>query len=679
MINNNKIPNALIHASSPYLLQHAYNPVEWNEWNEGLLEKAKKENKLLVISVGYAACHWCHVMEHESFEDTEVAEWMNNFYLNIKVDREERPDIDAVYMNATQLTTGRGGWPLNVIALPDGRPIFAGTYFPKQNWIKILEHFAGAWKKNPAELIEVAEKIEEGLNIMEKEHFNTTQNNHDVLDKNLPEKIAENIFSQLDLEKGGLDKAPKFPMPCIFDFLLHYNYWKKEDKIKNAIHATLINMLQGGIYDQAGGGFARYSVDEYWFVPHFEKMMYDNGQLISLYSKAYALTGVKEYKRIANETIKWIIREMTSPLHLFYSSLDADSEGVEGKFYCFTKEEIKQYVTYHTEVFCEYFSIEENGNWEHSNILYVSTTIHEIAKKHHLPEEEILTIITKGKEALMNARKHRVRPGLDDKALTSWNAITITGMERAHQLCENIDGHNYAIASLQFILKNLKQESGLFYRNYKNGKASIPGFLDDQVFMIEALVEMYRTTFEETYLLEAKNLMELCIEHYYDENTEAFFYTTKSQQQPVLRTKEVTDNVIPSANSAMANMLVILGTYFYNQDWIDLSKKLCQKIKDKAIKYGPYYSHWANAILLHTKGIIEVAITGNVDNSIHELYTIPGVVLMKKTTQNSSIPLLKDKPTSSSLQIYICKDKTCGLPVNTVDKAIHEIKQLMVI
>ncbi len=676
MSQENKKPNSLIHASSPYLLQHAYNPVEWNEWNADVLKKAQEENKLLIISIGYAACHWCHVMEHESFEKEEVAEWMNGFYYNIKVDREERPDIDAVYMNAAQLTTGRGGWPLNVIALPDGKPVFAGTYFPKENWIRILEHFAGAWKKNPNELIEVAGKIEEGLQVMENDHFGKTQHEGEELDASLPKLIAENIFSQLDLEKGGLDKAPKFPMPCIFYFLLNYNYFERDEKIKNAIHATLINMLQGGIYDQAGGGFARYSVDEYWFVPHFEKMMYDNGQLISLYSKAYALTGVKEYIRIVDETIEWIIREMTSPEHLFYSSLDADSEGVEGKFYCFTKEEIYQHVQFHPEVFCEYFSIEENGNWEHSNILYVGTTVPELSKKYNLPEDTIRNIISAGKEALMDVRKTRIRPGLDDKALTAWNALAVIGIERAFQVSEHYDGHPFATASIHFILANIKQANGLFYRNYKNEKASIPGFLDDQVFMIEALIEMYRSTFDEKYLLEARTTMELCIEHYYDESTGAFFYTTKDQEQPVLRTMEVMDNVIPSANSAMANMLVILGKYFYKEDWISLSKELCIKIKDKAVKYGPYFSHWANAILLHTKGVIEVAITGNIDSATVDLYQIPGVILMRKMNDATIIPLLKDKPLTHAMQIYICKDKTCGLPVNTVKEAIEQIQEL---
>lgn len=677
MLKENKKPNSLIHASSPYLLQHAYNPVDWNEWNFEILKKAKKDNRLLVISIGYAACHWCHVMEHESFEKEEVAEWMNSFYYNIKVDREERPDIDAVYMNAAQLTTGRGGWPLNVIALPDGRPIFAGTYFPKENWIRILEHFAGVWKKNETELIEVAGKIEEGLQVMENNHFSQHLNAQEVLDQNLPKLIAENIFSQLDLEKGGLDKAPKFPMPCIFDFLLNYNYYEKDDRIKNAIHATLINMLEGGIYDQIGGGFARYSVDEYWFVPHFEKMMYDNGQLISLYTKAFALTGVKEYRRIADESIEWIIREMTSSEHLFYSSLDADSEGVEGKFYCFSKEEIHRFVPLHPEVFCEYYSIEEKGNWEHSNILYVGSSVSELSKKYDLPEDTIRNIISVGKESLLNARKDRIRPGLDDKALTSWNAITVTGFERAFQLSEHSRGHAYATASINFILSNMKQPNGLFYRNYKNGTASIPGFLDDQVFMIEALIEMYRSNFDEKYLLEAKNLMDLCIQQYFDEKTNSFFYTTKDQEQPVLRTKEVMDNVIPSANSAMANMLFILGTYFDNEEWINLSKNLCLLVKDKAVKYGPYFSHWANAVLLHTKGVVEVAITGDIDSKVVDLYKIPGVILMKKTQENSSIPLLKDKPLSSGMKIYICKDKTCGLPVNTVAAAINEINQLI--
>jgi uncharacterized protein len=436
-------------------------------------------------------------------------------------------------------------------------------------------------------------------------------------------------------------------------------------------------MLQGGIYDQAGGGFARYSVDEYWFVPHFEKMLYDNGQLISLYTKAFALTGLQEYERIADETIAWIIREMTSPDHLFYSSLDADSEGVEGKFYCFTKAEIFEIVEWHPEIFCEYFSIEEDGNWEHTNILYIGTTIKELGKKYNVSEVDIQAVIDTGKEKLLEARKKRIRPGLDDKALTAWNALAITGIEKAFQSSENYFGHAYASNGLNFILKHMQQPNGLLYRNYKNGKASIPGFLDDQVFMMEALIEMYRSHFNEDYLIEAKKLMELVIEYFYDEKSGGFFYAAKDQHQPVLRTKEVTDNVIPSANSAMANMLFVLGHYFYHEDWIKLSKDLCIQIKNKAIKYGPYFSHWANAILQHTHGGIEVAITGPLDHkNIKKLYTIPGLILMHKKKDSSVLPLLKDKPLHADMQIYICKDKTCGLPVNTIDEAIREIQRL---
>ncbi len=437
-------------------------------------------------------------------------------------------------------------------------------------------------------------------------------------------------------------------------------------------------MLQGGIYDQAGGGFARYSVDEYWFVPHFEKMMYDNGQLISLYSNAYALTDVHEYKKIAIETIEWIQREMTSPEGMFYSSLDADSEGIEGKFYCFTKEEIEAIVTERSDIFCDYFSIEPEGNWEHSNILYVSTSVKELSIKYGLDDVEINRIIQQGKKALMKVRKNRIRPGLDDKALTSWNALTITGMLKASQSFHHPEAFNMAVKNLGFILENMKMTNGLFYRNYKNGKTTIHGFLDDQALMIEALIEAYKITWDENYLLEAKKTLELTIEHYYDTTAGGFFYTAKDQHQPVLKTKEVTDNVIPSANAVMANVLFTLGHYFYNDEWIQLSKQLCNHVKDKAIKHGPYFSHWTYAMLLHNTGGVEVAITGNINNEdLKKLYLIPGLILMHKKDQNSSLPLLKDKPINEQLHIYICKDKTCGLPVSTINKAIQEINSLI--
>jgi len=678
MIPSSLKPNALIHASSPYLLQHAYNPVEWNEWAPEQLEQAATENKLLVISIGYAACHWCHVMEHESFEKVEVAEWMNNFYINIKVDREERPDIDAVYMNAAQLTTGRGGWPLNVIALPNGRPVFAGTYFPKDRWIKILEHFAGAWKKNPQELIEVAGKIEEGLNQMENEYLPQINNNINALDFHLTRTLAENIYSKLDLEKGGLDKAPKFPMPCIFDFLLHYNFYKKDERIKMAIHATLINMMEGGIYDQVGGGFARYSVDEYWFVPHFEKMMYDNAQLISLYSKAYAYTGVIDYIRISSENIQRINREMLNEHGLFYSSLDADSEGIEGKFYCFTQKEIQQIVTDHAEIFCDYFSIKEEGNWEHSNILYVGKTITEICENYDLTHKQAKRIIEVGKNQLLKAKESRIRPGLDDKCLTAWNALTITGMLQAYQFTENHFAFTLAQKAVDFLREKLLQKNGLYYRNFKNNKASIPGFLDDQIFMVQALIEMYKVSWEESYLLDAKRLMEKIIESYYDPSTNTFFYTGISQNQPVLRTKEMMDNVIPSSNSVASQMLYQLGHYFADDRWLEMSLMLCLIVQDPAKKHAPYYSNWGNTILSHTHAGIEVAIIGELElKDLLKFYKIPGLILMKKNTENSKIPLLQDKPHNGALAIYLCQNKTCGLPINSVEEALQKIRELL--
>lgn len=672
--SSNKNPNALIHASSPYLLQHAYNPVAWNEWNSEVLKKAVAENKLLIISIGYAACHWCHVMEHESFENEEVAEWMNNFYYSIKVDREERPDIDAIYMNAAQLTTGRGGWPLNVIALPDGKPVFAGTYFPKDHWIKILQHFVAAWKKNPEELLQVAEKVSEGLHMMEDEQIPKFSTSDFKLSRNIVKNIADNIYSKLDHEKGGLNKAPKFPMPVVFDFLLNFQYYDPDEKIKNSVHATLINMLEGGIYDQVGGGFARYSVDEYWFVPHFEKMLYDNAQLISLYAKAYSLTGVEEYKRIADETINWLVREMMSDESLFYSSLDADSEGVEGKFYCFTKEEIFTHVKIHPEIFADYFTIKDEGNWEHTNILYAGHTATEMAVKYNITKERFTEIIESGKNNLLRYRDTRIRPGLDDKCITSWNALTIKGLCKAFQLLENKQAITLAKNTYNTLHEKMKMSSGLFYRNYKNKKSSIHGCLDDQVIMLQASIFLYQSTFDEKYLVDAKNLLQRIIDHYYDNTSGTFFFTGKDQEKLIVRSREITDNVIPSSNSMMAEVLYYLGTYFAHDEWLNMSKRLCHGVIEQAIKFGPYYSQWASCILYHAFSGVEVAITGIVTpEELIYFYQIPGIVIMKKTSDSTIIPLLADKPLTDVATFYICHDKTCGLPVNNVHSAVREI------
>ena len=436
---NHKYTNALIHESSPYLLQHAHNPVDWHPWSEEVLEKAKKENKLLIISVGYAACHWCHVMEHESFEDSTVAKIMNDNFVCIKVDREERPDIDDVYMSACQLVSQRGcGWPLNSFALPDGRPVWAGTYFPKEQWINVLQQFVKIKNEDPKRLDESADNIAKGIASMDKDQMIDVSNH--TVDKEFIQQFGLDIIGNIDMVHGGSRGAPKFPMPNMIDFLLKYYHFQKDERALIAARVTLDEMAKGGIFDQVGGGFSRYSVDSVWLVPHFEKMLYDNGQLLSTYANGYRLLKSPLYKSTIEKTVDFMKNELLSQDGAFYSSLDADSEKEEGKFYVWSKAEVDALFVDKTKasIFCSFFDITEHGNWEEKNILR-QTNKKNVLAKYKISETNLEGIVDEGVKALHEARKKRVRPGTDDKVLTSWNGLAIKGLTDAYLALGNME------------------------------------------------------------------------------------------------------------------------------------------------------------------------------------------------------------------------------------------------
>lgn len=446
-----KIQNKLANETSPYLLQHANNPVDWYPWGREALEKAKAEKKLLVISIGYAACHWCHVMEHESFEDESVAQVMNDYYVSIKVDREERPDVDQIYMDAAHLITGRGGWPLNVIALPDGRPVFAGTYFRKNDWTKVLVYFKDLYQKEPETFDQEAGKLTQAIKGMKVPGIG--ENTASFTKEELEESIRK-IISYIDFTNGGTKGAPKFPMPSIYEFLMIYHFHTKDPKVLKAITVTIDKMANGGIYDHIGGGFARYSTDDIWKVPHFEKMLYDNGQLVSLYSNAYKVTGNKLYRKVVYETLEFIEREMTDESGGFYSSLDADSEGEEGKYYVWTKQEIDNLLGEKSEVFCDYYSINQAGNWEGNNILFIIQKKEDLLNKYQIEEKMFDQIIYESKKILFEERNKRIRPGLDDKILTSWNALMLRGYVDAYSAFGEKSFLDAALKNGEFILKS---------------------------------------------------------------------------------------------------------------------------------------------------------------------------------------------------------------------------------
>ncbi|MDN3586880.1 thioredoxin domain-containing protein [Pedobacter aquatilis] len=673
MSNVNSSPNNLINASSPYLLQHAYNPVYWYEWGNEALERAKAENKLILVSIGYSACHWCHVMERESFENHEVAEVMNQHFICIKVDREERPDIDQIYMYAIQLMTGSGGWPLNCICLPDQRPIYGGTYFRKNDWINILDNVAGLWANEPDKAIQYAERLTSGIRDSEK--IMPSINREDYNESHLTE-IIEPWKRHFDIGYGGYNRAPKFPLPNNWVFLLRYGFLKDDESVFTAVCHTLEEMSRGGIYDQIGGGFARYSVDDKWHVPHFEKMLYDNAQLVSLYVEAFQCTKFDLFKQIATETIEWVFNEMTSPEGLFYSALDADSEGVEGKFYVWGKAEFDAILGEDADLIAAYYNITEDGNWEEeqTNVLRKTLSDDDVIAKFGITLTELYDKVTEAKAKLMAARSNRVRPGLDDKCLTAWNAMMIKALVDAAQILNHDLYYQKASTAARFILNNIKSEIGGLYRNYKNGKASITAFLDDYAFLIEALIALYEYDFDEQWLNEAKQLTDYVLANFTDADSPMLFYTSAASESLIARKHEVMDNVIPAANSTMVLNLKKIGLLFDAENYTEKASAMLAAVHPKIKSYGSAYSNWAILLLNEVYGINEIAITG-LESDVVKLelsnHYIPNKIILGGTESN--LPLLKGKQ-SNETKIYVCRNKVCQLPVKTVEEALEHLK-----
>ena len=668
-----KYTNQLIHESSPYLLQHAHNPVNWYPWGEEALQKAKRENKLILVSIGYAACHWCHVMEHESFEDEEVAKFMNEHFVAIKVDREERPDIDQVYMNAVQLLNGSGGWPLNCIALPDGRPVYGGTYFSKEQWIDMLAQVSDFVKQNPDKAEQQAKSLTQGVQSSEMIYLNTEEAN---FTQNDLDDIVTAWMKNIDFKNGGYMRAPKFPLPVGYQFLLHYNYLTQDADALKALTSTLNKMADGGIYDQIGGGFARYSTDIYWKVPHFEKMLYDNAQLVSLYSSAYQKTKDPKYKIIVNETLDFIDRELSSEEGGFYSSLDADSEGEEGKFYVWTRSELQKALGNKAELIIDYYNVTEKGNWENSqNILFKSSSDKKIADKYKISESELAKRLLDAKKILLKERAKRIRPGLDDKILTSWNALMLKAYVDAYRVFDNKKYLNIALKNAEFINTMMQSSDNRLYRNYKNGKASINAFLDDYAFTIEAFISLYQATFDEKWLKEAQALTEYAIAHFYDENKGMFYYTSDIDPALIARKMDVSDNVIPSANSVMAKNLFVLGQYFYKDDYIEESKKMLNNVKRNTLKAGVYYANWDILMAWFVIKPYEIAIVGEAFEAKRkefDKYYLPNV-FFSGGKDEGSLSLLDSKLIEGQTTIYVCQDKTCKQPTTEVKEALEQI------
>lgn len=666
--------NELSQETSPYLLQHAQNPVHWKAWNDATLSSAKNNNTLLLISVGYSACHWCHVMEHETFEDEEAALVMNQNFINVKVDREERPDVDAVYMKAVQLMTQRGGWPMNVVALPDGRPVWGGTYFKKGDWMQTLEHLSKMWQEDPQRMIDYAEKLHAGINAL---NILPNDNSGNVPDQSIIRPLFDKWSKSFDWEFGNYAKAPKFMMPNNFKFLLRYAWQNQDIDLLDFVNLTLTKMAFGGIFDTVGGGFSRYSVDHKWHVPHFEKMLYDNGQLVSLYADAYKLTGNPLYAEVVQKTLSFVSGELRDPNGNFYSALDADSKNAAGKseegaFYIWTKPELEQIIGEDFDLFSDVFNINDFGHWEHGNyVLIQKEPLESIAEIRRIPLSELETKKKNWEKKLFVERKKRHRPGLDDKSLTSWNAIMLKGYADAYKALGKPEYLETALQNAAFMRKKCWSPEGNLWHSHKDGKSTINGYLEDYAFVIDAFITLYEVTIDDKFLTDAKQLCDYAFDHFYDAEEGFFRFTSNLDTALVAEHFEMEDNVIPASNSVMCENLYRLGIYFENQHYETKAENMLGHLIP-VIDYASAFSNWLYVFLNFADDQRELAIGGS---DAHKFATefnsfyFPNVTIAASENP-SKIPFLQNRVPENGNLFYICQNKTCNLPETDFDSVL---------
>ena len=676
----NNTSNRLINETSPYLLQHAYNPVDWYPWGEEALQKAKEENKPILVSIGYSACHWCHVMERESFENTDTAAFMNAHFINIKIDREERPDLDHIYMDAVQAMSGSGGWPLNVFLTPEQQPFYGGTYFPPQrshnraSWIEVLAGVSKGYFEKESEIINQAKTLTDHL--IKSNSFGIIEPNKELQSIFYSEEtlatIASTILTQADTIDGGFGNAPKFPQSFSIIYLLrHYHYTKNKASLDQAL-LSIDKMIQGGLFDQLGGGFARYSTDAKWLVPHFEKMLYDNALLVMAIAEAYQLTGNENYSSIIDQTLAFIQRELTNEEFGFYCALDADSEGIEGKFYTWSFDELQKILGKNAPFFCTYYQVEENGNWQEgmhetppSNILFTNS----------FPTENEIALLKICREELMKIRAKRIRPLLDDKILLGWNALMITAYCKAYSALGNQDYKLMAEKNINFLESKLKDPTtNRWYHTYKNGLAKIPAFLDDYAYLIQAYIHLQEITGKSNYLLKARAITNFVIAHFTETSTGFFYYTPDFQHDIILRKKEVYDGAIPSGNAVMMENLHYLSIVFDNSTWQKLVFKLIGSLENAIVKHPTSFAVWASVLQTSIMGYKEIVITGQQANSFLDQINrqfIPNKIIQAAETNSADFPLLNGKNFELGSDLfYLCSDNTCKPAFYTVNELL---------
>ncbi len=667
-------PNQLIKETSPYLLQHAYNPVQWHAWNDEALQKARDLKCPILLSIGYSSCHWCHVMEHESFENEQTAALMNEHFINIKVDREERPDLDHIYMNAIQILTGSGGWPLNVFLTPDLKPFYGGTYFPpkpihnRPSWNDLLWYIADAFKNKKTEVEQQANQLMDYINndvvsVLKKKNIDVpNENEENIFSENDFEKMFQAMQMQFDSMDGGFGAAPKFLGTMNIEWLLHHFHFAKNEKALAHVEWSLLKMLNGGIYDQLGGGISRYSTDAKWFAPHFEKMLYDNALLLKVMAQTFSITKNNLLKEKAKQILIWLQREMQDLNGGFYSALDADSEGVEGKFYVWTYEELKTILTEQEfKIVEKTYNILPEGNWEHGfNIL-------------HQVENNSSEILTSAHKRLFAAREKRIRPQLDNKQLLAWNALLISGLSQCYKSFGDEAFKNAALQSLNFIEEKLFPEKNptKIFHQCTLGKPQQQAFLDDYAYLMQAYLSAYEICFDENYLHSAYSLSQFVLSNFINENPPFFYYTQKNQTDVISRTIELYDGAVPSPNSVLCRAFLKLSVIFEDEKLFEIAKNQLQDVKNAMVQHPTSFANWACAAYEFKNGIIEIICCGNdADEFTNEIqqHFLPATILMQKKN-STGINVLKEYSTTEN-QIFLCKNKTCSMPQKSTEKIL---------
>ena len=683
-----KFTNRLINETSPYLLQHAHNPVDWYAWSEDALVRAHTENKVILVSIGYSACHWCHVMEKESFENEAVAQLMNDSFINIKIDREERPDLDHIYMDAVQAISGSGGWPLNVFLTPDAKPFFGGTYFPpvkafnRSSWTDVLQGISTAWKDRRNEIESQAENLTDRLkqsNSFSFKESNSLINDGDpIVSAEQCDSMFAAIMKTADTDWGGFGKAPKFPQTFTIQFLLQYHYFTGNEQALQQALLSVDKMLTGGIYDHIGGGLARYSTDNEWLAPHFEKMLYDNALLLNILCDAYQITADSKYESAIHKTILFVTNELLDKEGGFYAALDADSDGEEGKYYVWAKKEIEELLGDDAGLFCDFFDISEDGNWEGKNILRILKPTENFLPDKNIQPDQFLQMVNRCLRKLSEHRDIRIKPALDDKIILGWNALMLKAVAKAGVVLQNDSYRDLATKNFEFLMSkfnDLKGNLGLKH-TYKDGFAKYPAFLDDYAYLIAASIQLYKTTLNDVYMQKAYNYCDYVIKNFNDEGELFFYFTNLNQKDIIVRKKEIYDGATPSGNAIMAENLFQLAIIFDKPDWRVRATKMLEALLPSIVKYPGSFGIWASLLLQQNAGMNEIAVIGTDHFTVTSnilLNFIPNLIVMSAASENMKYPLLANKPEVKPVLIYLCKNYACLPPFSDLQLLIEEI------